>query len=460
LAISILMAWTSVALVRAEPSVPCAIRTTTQDEPNYFARAGREIRTKHYRVLSDLGGDLTELYCAHLELMYDEYARRLSGLAQQAPEVPFVLMFAHERDYLDVLRDRYGMNANGSGGMFFTTPAGSALAFFTGDHPRMRVFHVMQHEGFHQYANSRFANTLPMWVNEGLAEFFGEAVVIGDRVIVGQSSSAPVEAVRRAIEQGSTIGFKRMLGMSSDEWSANVRDGNATIQYQQAWSMVQFLGWAENGRYQAGFEQYLRALHAGTPSEQAFVQAFGADEVDKFEKAWTTWALAAQPSALSVAASRITYLAEGMRVLSREGVRSETLDDLLAQLSERKFTTTVTVHGRTQTMEATPQVITIPKDGLAAAQPVFELMPAPRAKGSSAQRALDELHPTPSVITTRGLEPRELVLKWKRSKSGDDFEYELLSPREAPKTPKYKRIPATNPTANPPTPSGNLLDQP
>jgi hypothetical protein len=36
----------------------------------------------------------------------------------------------------------------------------------------------------------------------------------------------------------------------------------------------------------------------------------------------------------------------------------------------------------------------------------------------------------------------------------------LLSPREAPKTPKYKRIPATNPTVNPPTPSSNLLDQP
>ena len=51
------MAWTSVALVRAEPSVPCAIRTTTQDEPNYFARAGREIRTKHYRVLSEFGAD-------------------------------------------------------------------------------------------------------------------------------------------------------------------------------------------------------------------------------------------------------------------------------------------------------------------------------------------------------------------------------------------------------------------
>ena len=97
-----------------------------------------EFRSRHYRILSDLAPEDTRLYAAHLDIIYEEYARRLASLAQRAPEVPFVLMFAKERDYLRVLRDRYAINATGSGGMFFISPGGAALAFFTESLPRSR----------------------------------------------------------------------------------------------------------------------------------------------------------------------------------------------------------------------------------------------------------------------------------------------------------------------------------
>jgi hypothetical protein len=150
--------------------IGAAAPASAQDTPtpragaDWFAKAGREVRSKHYRILSDLDPDDTKLYASHLDLMYEEYARRLAGIPQQAPEVPFVLMFERESDYLNVLRNRYGVNGTGSGGMFFITPAGAALAFFTEQLPRTRVLHVVQHEGFHQYAHSRFAGTLPPWV--------------------------------------------------------------------------------------------------------------------------------------------------------------------------------------------------------------------------------------------------------------------------------------------------------
>ena len=83
---------------------------------------GAEFRSKHYRILSDLTPEDTRAYAAHLDLMYEEYARRLSSLAQRAPEIPFVLLFARQQDYLDVMRTRYAINAAGSGGMFFTSP--------------------------------------------------------------------------------------------------------------------------------------------------------------------------------------------------------------------------------------------------------------------------------------------------------------------------------------------------
>ena len=408
-------------------------------EPSFFTRAGDEARSKHYRILSDLGPDDTRIYARHLDIFYAEFARRLAHLPIQAPEVPFVLMFARERDYLDTLRNTYGINATGSGGMFFMSPKGAALAFFVESLPRTRVFHVIQHEGFHQYAFSRFATTLPPWVNEGLAECFGEAVVVDGRVIIGQASPAPVVAIQRAIHQGTTIDFLRMLTMSSDDWNGNVRAGSAGIQYTQAWSMVQFLGWAEGGRYQKSFEGYLQLLHAGVPSDRAFVQAFGSADVAGFEQRWKEWARKTQPTAFATAVLRIGYLAEGLRSLSVAGIAVESLDDLVAKLRERQFTIAITVHGRTESMTADELVLEIPKDELAKSKPVFELRPAKLSMQTARDRNNEEAHPTPPIIVTRGLAPRELLLKWTRSKAGDDFEFELLSPKEAPAAPKARR---------------------
>ena len=418
-------------------SSPTHAATPSDSNSDFYARAGREISSKHYRILSDLDPESTRNYATHLDLIYEEYAQRLSGLSQKAPEIPFVLMFAHQADYLDVLKRTYGIDAKGSGGMFFISPGGAALAFFTESLPESRVLHVIQHEGFYQYAHSRFVGTLPPWLNEGLAEYFGEAIVIDGRVIIGQASPGPVETIKKAIDQGQTIDFLRLLTMTPDDWNGNVRNGSAAIQYMQAWSMVQFLGWAENGRYQAGFERYLVLIHDGMPSDRAFVQAFGTNDVKSFETTWKEWARNMKPSALGTAALRITFLAEGLAMLSHEGVKVESLDDLVTKLRERNFATEVTVHGRSERMEANDTVLQIPKDELAKEQPVFDLIPAKVGKSTTSDRKREADHPTPPVITTRGMQPRELVLKWTRLKSGD-FDFELLSPNKAPPPPKAK----------------------
>jgi hypothetical protein len=425
-----------------------------EQREEWWTRAGKEVRSKHYRILSDLGAEETRLYGQHLDLYYEEYARRFSGLAQQAPEIPFVLMFRREADYLEVLRNRYGVQATGSGGMFFVTPAGAALAFFVESLPRSRVFHVVQHEGFHQYAHSRFAGTLPPWVNEGLAEFFGASIVIDGRVIVGQSTEESVTAIKRAIDLGATIPFLRLLTMSGDEWNANVRTGGAAMQYLQAWSMVQFLGWADGGRYLRAFDRYLQLLHGGMASDRAFVQAFGTNDVESFERAWRKWASECRPSSLVEAAARLNLLAEGLRLLSRDGVKVESLEDLVSQLREREFAIEVSVHGRTMRLEASESILLIPKDDLAKAAPRFELIP-PQLKRSMPARAkrLEEKHPTPPAITTRGLEPRELTLEWSRVDDSGDFNFRMRSPKEAPKAPKAPRQPKEPPARGDETPS-------
>ena len=81
------------------------------------------------------------------------------------------------------------------------------------------------------------------------------------------------------------------------------------------------------------------------------------------------WALKTTPSSLGTAALRLTFLAEGLVALSRDGVKVDSLDDLLAKLRDRNFSTEVSVHGRTEKMEVNETILVIPKDELADAQP-------------------------------------------------------------------------------------------
>lgn len=362
----------------------------------------------------------------HLNLMYEEYARRLASLPLRGQEKLNVLIFDDPQDYLLTLRARFGVNAQGTGGMFFVTPAGAALAFWTRDLPQRRVEHVVQHEGFHQFAYSRFGDDLPMWVNEGLAEFFGESVMVEDKLILGQNTPRTLDSIKNAIEKNQHVSFRSMLTMSPQTWNAAVNNGDAAMNYHQAWSMVHFLVYGDGGKYTGAFETYLRHLNNGLPSEEAFVRTFGPD-IEQFETAWKKYAQAARPSAFITALDRMEFLGEGLLELSRLKRYPQNMDELKSMLREIDFTFTTTAHGRVETLKATDDAFfEIPMDDVCPEQPTFELSrPKPRIS-SRKERMQEDENPTPPVIGTRSLRPRGLELKWLRDEKSNTLQYDVV----------------------------------
>ena len=384
------------------------------------AVGGRLPESRHYVIRSDLPPADTAQWAALLDTMHDEFTRRLVqrvGMRRRSPDHPNVFMFARQQDYLDTLRTRFGVNAMGSGGMFFVTPRGSGLAFFVESLPRQRVAHVVQHEGFHQYAHAFFGNELPPWLNEGLAEFFGESVVEGRSVIVGQASPSAVDQVRASVEQGRTIPFRDILGMDDAHWTEAVRAGNARQQYVQAWSMVHFLVYAENGRYEPFFTNMLRLLNDGVKPYDAMVRAFSLDsepELRAFETRWKDYARNAKPGAYVAARGRLEFLAEGLRVLWAKGVKPASMDELKAALRDERFTWTASAHGYTITLDAKDDAnFAVPDDEVNSKPPSIELV-AQKPPKPARDRKLWQEHPPPPMLRTRGLRPNDVGIAWRR----------------------------------------------
>ena len=385
-----------------------------------------EAKVGHYWIKTDLPADEANALGRHLNIMYGEYSKRLASLPVRAEEKLNVLIFKSRDDYMLTLRARFGVNPTGSGGMFFVTSAGSGLAFWTEGLPPRRIEHVIQHEGFHQFAYSRFGDDLPIWVNEGLAEFFGESVVVGDSVVIGQSTPRVIDDIKKAIELNKYIPFQKMLTMTPKQWSAALQDNTAALEYHQAWSMVHFLVYGDGGKYVGWFETYLRHLNNGLPSEEAFIRAFGRD-IPAFEAQWKKYALAARPSAFVTALERIEFLAEGALELGKQNIHPDSLESLRDELQKNGFTRTINTHGVEVKLSADDATMfQIPMDDICTQQPAFIVTKAKLAGLTRHEKMLEDQNPTPLSIATENLKPKSVQIKWIRDKDTNLFSYQIL----------------------------------
>jgi hypothetical protein len=388
-----------------------------------------EKKIGQYWIKTDLPATQANALARHINIMYDEYSRRLASLPLRNQEKLNVLIFRDPQDYLLTLRARFGVNATGTGGMFFVTPAGAALAFWTEGLPQRRIEHVVQHEGFHQFAYSRFGEDLPMWVNEGLAEFFGESVLVDDKLIIGQNTPRVLETVKAAIDSNQHVPFRNMLTMTQQKWNAAVNgdEGNAALNYHQAWSMVHFLVYGDGGKYVGAFETYLKHLNNGLPSEEAFVRTFG-DDIEAFEKRWKQYALQSKPSSFVAAMERMEFLCEGLLELSRVKKYPQTLDELKTALREIGFSHIIKTHGTQVTLKAEDDALfEIPLDDLCPAQPVFEVTKTRlNRQATRRERMLEEQNPTPATVSTANLKPRGLSVRWLRDDKDNTLRYDVV----------------------------------
>jgi hypothetical protein len=420
------------ALLLLAATAAAQTRPTAQLPWMQRARGGK---STYYTIRTDLPPAEARELADHLDRMYVQYSQRMASLPKQVPEKLNVLIFSDRNEYQSTLWNRFNVDSAGTGGVFFSNQHGTALAFWTGGLSRSRVRHVLQHEGFHQFAWSRFRGNLPPWTNEGLAEFFGEAAMVGNRLVIGQSKPRVLEAVKDAIERGTFIPFREMLTMDSARWRVALQEGTAATQYHQAWSMVHFLVYAPDektgkpGKYVGAFETYLRKLNSGVAYEDAFVQAFGKDSnvIEAFEKRWKAYALEARPSAFVTALERIEFLAEGALELSRSGLVPGSLEQMKEQLQAIGFSQSLGVHGAETTLHAADEnLYVIPMDDLAAERPIF-VVEAPRLGTLVARRRLlEEKQRTPPSITTKHLRPRGLSIGWSRDRKSGVISYEIV----------------------------------
>jgi hypothetical protein len=373
----------------------------------------QQFRSKFYVIHTNLTRDEVRVFGRHMDTVFAQYEDRFREFhANNISHMPLYLLRT-EAQYQQLMASQ-DIDATNTGGMFFFSHKSQGLATWTQGRSRSQTFQVLQHEGFHQFAYNHLGQDLPTWINEGLAQYFEDAIIVGEKMTTGLSNTRRIEQVKHALDSGTAIGFSGLIQFNADQWADTLHSNpaKASLMYAQSWSLVFFLIHGENDKYQSAFARYLQKVSVGRDHQTAFDEVFGINSLNPLARHWTDFANKHKPDPINTAAFRMEFLGEALRFMhQRNEPAPKSLPQLRDLLQARHFVLTRKSHGITTE--------------IAADDP--DLYRYQRRNGTTAMFKILEpsRNDLPPRITATGLRP-EPTLVWSRDADGklvQDIEY-------------------------------------
>jgi hypothetical protein len=128
---------------------------------------------------------------------------------------------------------------------------------------------------FHEYTHLLTSTTprpWPVWLNEGLAEFYSTFEVNKNKVRLG----APVANHVYYLRDHQFVPLKDLLTVSRNSPTYNEREKQGVF-YAESWALAHYLMFGENLARRPQLSQYVKLIHSGVSATDAFTQAFKTD---------------------------------------------------------------------------------------------------------------------------------------------------------------------------------------
>jgi tetratricopeptide (TPR) repeat protein len=217
-------------------------------------------------VISDAGEKQARLVARQLEQIRAVFAD-LVGLSIDVGK-PLIAVAARDEDSLRRLLPGYWERRGGK------RPAGVFLPGYEKHWAIVRVdvpepIRVVQHEYVHLLVQSSLGGA-PLWLNEGLAEFYGSAQVEGQEVRVGQIQPWHLSALR----ERSLLSIEDLFAVDhgSPEYEEESR---ASVFYAEAAALTHYFLLGERGRHRARLREFQRLVREDVPDDEAIRRALG-----------------------------------------------------------------------------------------------------------------------------------------------------------------------------------------
>ncbi len=224
---------------------------------------GRRITTDHFLIISTLDDvELEEALPALLEAAYKRYEAMLPSPEHLRTKLT-MYVFRTRREWARFTRrrypDRYDVYSRIQSGGF--TEGDTSVSFYVS---RPATLATLAHEGWHQYAGSRSSNSIPPWLNEGLA-CYHEAVDFSGKTprFTPKHNTFRIDSLREAVQMDRLLTLTELVNTDAGEVISQDHSLITQAYYAQVWGLVTFLRHGALGRWASGLGNLLDDLASG-----------------------------------------------------------------------------------------------------------------------------------------------------------------------------------------------------
>lgn len=226
-----------------------------------------EVRSPNFIVISNGGEKQARKTALQFEEIREVFRQSLQ-VASSHPSPLITVIAAKDDDTMkQLLPEDYVKNHVHHAGMFvYGMNLYFALVELGQDSNSFETFY---HEYYHSLTVPYFPG-LPLWVAEGLAEFYGHTQIEDKSVGMGRADLNLVSELENERLIPLDVLFK--IDRSSPYYN---EDHKTSIFYAESWALIHYLMLGDRSVHRAALVAYLKALDQGKSQEEAGTEAFG-----------------------------------------------------------------------------------------------------------------------------------------------------------------------------------------
>ncbi|MFZ3215374.1 MAG: DUF1570 domain-containing protein [Candidatus Acidiferrales bacterium] len=254
---------TTILLTFLGPAVLLAVPLSGAKHETWF-----EVRSPNFIVVSNAGEKEARKTAIRFEQIRAVFRRSLPYASAHASPTITILAVKDENSMRALLPEDWVKGHAHPAGLFLES-MNQYMALVQLDAPGTNPYNTIYHEYYHSLTLPYFPN-LPLWLTEGLAEFYGNTQISDSEVGMGRADPDLIAELR----QGAFIPLQVLFQV--DHSSPYYNEENQTsIFYAESWALTHYLMLGDKGSHRAMLNAYLGALSQGENSEQAAAKGFG-----------------------------------------------------------------------------------------------------------------------------------------------------------------------------------------
>ena len=228
--------------------------------------AWRSVRTNNLFVIGNVDAEKLRQVATWLEFFHGAFGRLVSRSVIDSSVPTTVILFRDEASFQPFKPLYQGRTANVAG---YFVPGDDvnyiAISLDPGDG---NPFSTAFHEYVHSHVNENIPGA-PLWLNEGLAEFYGSLQFSSGEAVLG----TPLMHYIRYLRQEELLPLTSLFSINTSSEHYNESDKTGVF-YGQSWALVHYLMLGDRGR-QDQFKRFLSLISRGDSPAKAIEDTYG-----------------------------------------------------------------------------------------------------------------------------------------------------------------------------------------